>query len=120
MYFDSNLFANPNVNFNKLDSIINEARNKCFPIEEKKFNKYEHKISPWNTSGILKSMKFRDKLYVKWKKIDPTSQKYTLLETSYKSFCGLLQKTIRRSKSQYYHTQFENFISDIKKNMESD
>ena len=88
---------------------------KYFPIEEKKFNKYEHKISPWITFGILKSMKFRDKLYVKWKKINPTSPKYTLLETSYKSYCGLLQKTIRLAKTQYYHTQFENFKSDIKK-----
>ena len=115
MYFDNNLFADPNINFNKLDSIISEARKKCFPVEEKKFNKYEHKISPWITSGILKSIKFRDKLYVKWKKNSPSSEKYSLLETSYKSFCGILQKTIRLAKSQYYHTQFENFKSDIKK-----
>ena len=115
MYFDNNLFADPNVNYNKLELIIGEARDKCFPIEEKKFNKYEHKISPWVTSGILKSIKFRDKLYVKWKKNNPSSQKYTLLENSYKSFCGILQKTIRLAKAQYYHTQFENFKSDIKK-----
>ena len=118
VYFDNNLFSDPNINYNKLDSIISDAREKCFPIEEKKFNKYQHKISPWITFGILNSIKFRDKLYVKWKKNNPSSQKYTLLENSYKSFCGLLQKTIRLAKAQYYHTQFENFKSDIKKNLE--
>ena len=114
-YFDNNLFADPNINYNKLESIISNARSKCFPIEEKKFNKYEHKISPWMTSGILKSIKFRDKLYVKWKKNDPSSNNYILLENSFKSFCSLLQKTIRLAKAQYYLTQFENFKSDIKK-----
>ena len=63
--FDNNLFADPNLNFAKLEDIINEAREKSFPLEKKKFNKYEHKISPWITYGILNSIKFRDKLYVK-------------------------------------------------------
>ena len=115
MHFDNNLFADPNLNYSKLDSIINESRIKCFPVVEKKFNKYEHKISPWVTAGILKSLKFRDKLYVKWKKNNPSSEQYTLLENSYKSYCRLLQKTIRLAKAQYHHTQFENFKSDIKK-----
>ena len=43
------------------------------------------------------------------------SNNYTLLENSYKSFCALLQKTIRLAKAHYYQTQFENFKSDIKK-----
>ena len=113
--FDNNLFADPNLNFAKLEDIINEAREKSFPLEKKKFNKYEHKISPWITYGILNSIKFRDKLYVKWKKTNHSSSNYTLLENSYKSYCALLQKTIRLAKSKYYHSQFENFKSDIKK-----
>ena len=72
-------------------------------------------MSPWITFGILNSMKFRDKLYIKWKKNDPTSQNYTLLENSYKSYCALLQRTIIITKAQYYHHQFENYKSDIKK-----
>ena len=80
-----------------------------------KFNKYEHKISPWITHGILNSIKFRDKLYVRWKKSNINSADYILLENSYKSYCALLQKTIRLAKSKYYHSQFENFKSDIKK-----
>ena len=113
--FDNDLLANPNINYNKLETIIINAKEKCFPIKEVKFNKYKHKVSPWITFGILNSMKFRDKLYIKWKKSIPTSQNYINLENSYKSFCGILQKSIRLAKAQYYHRQFENYKADIKK-----
>ena len=69
--FDMNLMTSPNVNYQVLEDTIKSAHKKCFPIKEVKFNKYKHKIAPWITNGILRSMKFRDKLYVKWKKCDP-------------------------------------------------
>ena len=113
--FEDDLLADPNINYEKLEKIITEAKTKCFPIKEVKFNKYKHKISPWMTSDILDTMKFRDKLYVKWKKNNPLSSNYALLENSYKSLNSLLQKNIRIAKTQYYHRQFENYKSDIKK-----
>lgn len=113
--FDNDLLANPNINYNKLETIIINAKEKCFPIKEVKFNKYKHKVSPWITFGILNSIKFRDKLYIKWKKSTPTSQNSINLENSYKSYCGILQKSIRQAKAQYYHRQFENYKADIKK-----
>ena len=113
--FENELLADPNINYNKLESIIINAREKCFPVKEVKFNKYKHKVSPWITFGTLNSMKFRDKLYIKWKKSNPGSQNYILLENNYKSFCGILQKKIRLAKAEYYHRQFENYKSDIKK-----
>ena len=114
-HFENDLLTDPTINYNKLETIISNANEKCFPVKEVKFNKYKHKVSPWITFGILNSMKFRDKLYIKWKKVNSTSQSYTLLGNSYKSFCSLLQKTIRMAKSQYYHRQFENFKSNMKK-----
>ena len=120
MNFDNDLLADPNNNYEKLEKIINNAQANCFPLKEVKFNKYKHKISPWITFDILNAMKFRDKLYVKWKKCDQSSPNYTLLENSYKSFCAIVQKDIRIAKKLYYHKQFENYKSDIKKNMETD
>ena len=67
-YFEVELLSDPNINYEKLEKIITDANIKCFPTNEVKFNKYKHKISPWMTSGILNSIKFRDKLYCKWKK----------------------------------------------------
>ena len=113
--FDENLLADPNVNYEKLERIINNAKEKCFPIIEVKFNKYKHKVSPWITNDILSSIKFRDKLYIKWKKCPLTSPNYMQLENSFKSFCAILQKNIRIAKSLYYKKQFENYKCDIKK-----
>ena len=113
--FKQDLLSDPNENYNALESIIINAKKKCFPIREVKFDKYKHKVSPWITFGIINSIKFRDKLYVKWKKTKLSSPNYILLENSYKSYCALLQKSIRLAKSEYYHKQFENFKLDIKK-----
>ena len=113
--FENNLLSDPNVNYEKLEKLITNASEKCFPIKEVKFNKYKHKISPWMTSDILNEIKFRDNLYVRWKKCPCSSLDYTLYENSYRSFCSILQKDIRNAKKIYYHKQFENYKSDIKK-----
>ena len=107
--------TDPNYNYAMLEKIITSARDKCFPVKKVKFNKYKHKIAPWITQGILTSMKFRDKLYVKWKKTNHLSMEYQLLENSFKSFTAILQKNIRMAKSQYYHDKFQNYKSDMKK-----
>ena len=114
-YFDNDLLADPNINYEKLESIIKSAKEKCLPLTEVKFKKYKHKISPWITFAIINSIKSRDQLYVKWKKANPDSQKYVELENLFNSHCSSLQKSIREAKKSYYHKQFENFKSNIKK-----
>ena len=74
--FCLDLQSDPNDNYTILENIIKSAHEKCFPVKEVKFNKYKHKIAPWITYGILNSMKFRDKLYAKWKKTNPSSTQY--------------------------------------------
>ena len=90
--FNSDLMDDPNNNYRILENIIKSAHDKYFPLKEVRFNKYKHKIAPWITYGILNSMKFRDKLYVKWKKSDPATLNYQLQENSFKSYCSILQK----------------------------
>ena len=113
--FDNDLLADPNDNYEKLETIIKLAKEKCLPLTEVKFKKYKHKISPWITFAIINSIKSRDQLYVKWKKENPDSQKYAELENLFHSHCSILQKSIRAAKKIYYHQQFENFKSNIKK-----
>ena len=43
------------------DDII-RAKNKHIPCKLVKFNKYKHKKSTWITQGLLKSIRYRDKL----------------------------------------------------------
>ena len=61
--FHSGPTNDPNINYDKLENIIIKGNEKCFPTKIKRFNKYKHKLNPWMTEGILRSIKFRDILY---------------------------------------------------------
>ena len=115
MNFNNDLLQDPNIYYNSLENIINESKDKNLPIKSVKFNRYRHKISPWISSGILKSIKFRDRMYKKLKKTNPLSQNYQTLQNNFKDYCRILQKSIRLAKSTYYTSQFEKYKSDIKK-----
>ncbi len=66
-----NLNRDPNLNYNTLHVIIQQAKLKHMPIKMVKFDKHKHKISPWITRGILQSIHYRDNLYKNHKMTDP-------------------------------------------------
>ena len=113
--FDSALLSDPNFNYNKLEHIITEARSKAFPIKEVKFNQKKHRLKPWITFDLLKSIKVRDCLYTKWKKTNPVSPNYKTRESDFKEYRSIVQKNIREAKSEYYQKSFENYKTDMKK-----
>ena len=113
--FNTDPLADPNENYALLEKIIIDARVKCFPIVRVKYKKYKHKLTPWITFGLLNSIKHRDKMYVKLIKTSLISPKYASIEKEYKDYCSILQNSLRKAKSSYYHKQFQNNISDIKK-----
>ena len=57
---NANLATDPNTDYEKFEKIITKTYDKHFPEKRVKFNKYKHKRSNWITSGILKSIEFRD------------------------------------------------------------
>ena len=57
-HMDTNPNTNPNYNYNKMISIIDEAKKKHMPIKIVKFSKHKHKKSEWITKGIIKSIRF--------------------------------------------------------------
>ena len=65
--------------------------------------------------GTLLSVKFGDKLFKKLKSMTCDAYMYTDTEMRLKTFCCILQKTIRSAKSLYYHNLFERYKSDIRK-----
>ena len=113
--FNTDSLADPNENYALLEKIIIDARVKCFPITRVKYKKYKHKLTPWITFGLLNSIKYRDKLYVKLIKTSLISPKHASMEKEYKEYCSILQSSLRKAKCSYYHKQFQNSISDIKK-----
>ena len=72
----SNLTADPNSEYAKFERIITTAYEKHLPEKRVKFNKHEHNLYDWITSGILKSIEFRDKLYRRLNKLS-TDSMYT-------------------------------------------
>ena len=79
-----------------------------------KFNKYKHKKSSWITQGLLKSIKYRDKLYKRLKLTDPTSANYDTININLKTYNGILKTSIRAAKQAYIELCFKRFKNDIK------
>ena len=59
--------CDPNENYNILHSIISNSINEDFPSKLIKL-KHKHKHSKWITRGIIKSIIYRDNVYVNLKK----------------------------------------------------
>ena len=60
---DIDTFADPSKNYDTLEDLINTAKTKNIKKKTVKFNKYIHGKTKWITSGILRSIKYKDKLY---------------------------------------------------------
>ena len=68
------------------------------------------------TTGILNSIKFRDKLYMylKLKSLDPRTDYHHKTDSDLKSYNTILKKLIRQAKIQYYAEQFDKNKSNIR------
>ena len=73
-----NLATDMNTDYETLKQNITKTYDKHFPDIFVKFNEYRHKGANWITSGILKSIEFRDKLYKRLKICSPA-----MVDTSY-------------------------------------
>ena len=74
------LLADPNDNYNVLHRHMKSLKDKHMPEKYVKFNKHRHKKTNWISYGILRSIKFRDDVYVKYRHcyktyLDPANKK---------------------------------------------
>ena len=111
---DKSPSADPTLNYNILEDILCKLKNKHFQSKFVKFNKYKHKKSPWITTSISRSVKFRNQLYKQFRKAPVNSEEACTLRTNLKTYNGIIKKCIIRAKSNYYTTHFENYKGDIK------
>ncbi len=70
------LKEDPNNTYNVLHNVIQDAKNKHMPTKLVKYNKYKHKKSKCVTFGIIKSIQYRDNLYIKLKMSDHLSVEF--------------------------------------------
>ena len=111
---DRDLNSNPNLNYSTLHEIIQLAKHKHMPVKWVKFDKHKHKISPWITRGILRSIQFRDNLYKNYKMTDPNTPEFDIQKTNLATYNSILKKAIRLAKRSYYEALFTKFKNDIR------
>ena len=67
------------------------------------------------TEGLLKSIRFRDKMHLKLKFQGQIAEQYADLKTNIKTYNRIIKILIRKLKRQYMATRFEQCKSNIKK-----
>ena len=95
---DNNVTSNPNDNYNILLEEMKKAIDKHMPLKTVTFGKYRHKKETWITSGILKSIRYKDKLYKQLKMTNPMIPQYNILKTNLKTYSTILKRNIRLAK----------------------
>ncbi len=107
---------NPNNSYNILHQVIQNAKTKhtSMPTKFVKYNKYKHKRSKWITSGIIKSIQYKDNLYKKLKTTNSNSIQFAIHKTNLDTYNNILKRSIRLAKRNYYQTIFSKFKDGIR------
>ena len=108
------LHTDPTENLTTLNILISQAKDKHLPIKLVKFNKHKHKKSNWISIGIIRSITYRDKLYMRLKQVPIDSEMYTYLKTNLKTYQVILKRLIRNAKKAYFQKKFDKYKGDIK------
>ena len=110
---DKDINSDPNNNYSIIHNTIQKARTRHLSTKGVKFNKHKHNKSDWITSGIIKSIKFRDNLYKTLKSTQTDTPEYANINTNFHTYNKILKKNIRLAKKLYYHQLFEKNKFDI-------
>ena len=113
--FDQGLNSDPSINYDILESALTQLIDKYTTKRRVKFRKHRHKKQPWITQGILKSIKYRDKLHLKVKKTPPTSNDLPSMKINLSTYNKILKKIIRQAKALHYTNLFETHKNDSKR-----
>ena len=114
-HLNANLMTDPNPEYDIFERIALSAYEKHFPNKRVKVNKHKHKLSPWITTGLIKSIEFLDKLYKRLKSCPQDSPENKRMEYNLKTYNGYLKQCIRTAKREYYVHEFTKYKNDIRK-----
>jgi len=112
--FNQDNHVDPNDNYKILNDMLISALDKHLPVRYVRYDKYKHKKSNWITNGIIRSIKFRDKLYMKLRATPVTNPDYVTYKTNLQTYNRILRQNIRIAKKNYYYACFNKFKNDIK------
>ena len=101
---DHTSHGDPNQNYDKLHHKLSELKCKHLRWKPVKFNKNNR----WITDGIIKSIKYRDKLYRNFKNASTDSLSYVELKNRLSDYNKRLKKTIR--EANYIYNNPRDFV----------
>ena len=67
LILDNNRMTDPNLSYQAFEDFVLRIKEKNMPMKTVRFDKYKHKMTKWVTTGIIKSIKFRDNYIDSWK-----------------------------------------------------
>ena len=111
---DQGMHTDPNINYETMAQKIIETKAKFMPDKMVKFHKHRHKKSKWITYGIVRSIKIRDNLHMKLRKLNRNTYEYAVLKNNISVFNSILKKSIKEAKIKYYGETFEKYKHDMK------
>ena len=100
--------ADPNQNFNKF---MEHFMQECLKKKLVRFYRKKHKINPWLTAGILKSINSKDMLY---KTLVQTPKDSALL-SNFRVYKNIIRRSIMHAKRNYYRNAFNRYSTNRKK-----
>ena len=103
---NNDLSSDTNLKYDILHDHLTIMKDKHLPYKFEKFNKHKHKNNKWISFGIIRSIKTRDMMYLKFKRCNQQSVEYNTLKNNLHVFNCILKKTIREAKIQYYDKLF--------------
>ncbi len=106
--------VNPNTTYQVLHNVVQVAKNKHVPSKLVKFDKYKHKKTKWITSGIIKSIQYKDNLNKILKMTYHGSTQFATYKLNLDTYNNILKRSIHLAKQNYYLTIFTKFKDDIR------
>ena len=102
------LSANSNENYNILNDNISALHKKV------KFQKHKHKKkNSWVTNGIVRSIKFRDRLYADLQMTAAEHTSYLIKKFNLTYYNRIRKQNIRIAQKMYCYSCFETFQDDF-------
>ena len=107
--------ADPNLNFDLFMKHFMNLKQECFQKKLVRFDKKKHKINPWLTAGILKSINSKDKIYKTLVQTSKDSTDYPVLLSNFKVYKNIIRRSIMHAKRDYYRNAFNRYSTNMKK-----
>ncbi|KAG1656757.1 hypothetical protein GQR58_023749 [Nymphon striatum] len=107
--------ADPNVLYSNFIEILSKLHEEHMPLKKVKFDRYKHKLSPWMTQGLLKSIERRDKLFRKLRRLPLNTDRYHILKFQLDNLNTILRSLIDSAKDTHLKDRFSRVQGNIKR-----